>query len=90
MTLSQPVRSVVKRTIDEDVVPDDVVLAVEDDEELHHLAEAIYQLELVGDCGAESDTPAGLHSSLISSTQTLADRRVRQLIEQAGAVGGST
>ena len=88
MTLDAPVRGVVRSALDVDVVPDDVVRAVEGDEELLLLSRAVRQLELAGECGPEADTEQGsLHAETVDGAVLLAERRVRQLVGPRAAEG---
>jgi hypothetical protein len=88
VTLDKPVRGVVWSALDVDVVPDDVVRAVEGDEELLHLSKAVRQLELAGMCGPESDTEQqSLHAETVDGALILAERRVKQLLETDEAEG---
>ena len=84
MTLDTPVRGVVYSALDVDMVPDDVVRAVEGDEELIHLSRSVHELELAGMCGPESDTEHGsLHAETLDGALLLAERRVKQLLDEA-------
>jgi hypothetical protein len=81
VTLDREVREVVQSALGVEVVPDDVVLAVEGDEELAHLAEAAQRLDFVERCGASSDITGGVLPAAVSNVERLAYRRVRQLVE---------
>ena len=88
MTLNDPVRGVVRSAPDVDVVPADVVRAVEGDEELLRLSQSVRQLELAGECGPEADTEQGsLHAETVDGGVLLAERRVTQLVETREAEG---
>lgn len=73
MTLDRPVRDVVTRALDVEVVPDSVVRSVEGDDQLWHLACAARQLSYadeLGDCSAS-----------LAEVESLADQRVRELVD---------
>lgn len=73
MTLDRPVRDVVRSALGVEVVPDAVVRAVEDDDELWHLACAARQLSYadeLGDCSAS-----------LAEVESLAEQRVRELVD---------
>jgi hypothetical protein len=88
VTLDDPVRGVVRTALDVDIIHDDVVRAIEGDDELTHLSRAVHELELAGMCGPESDTEQGLHAETVDGALLLAERRVDQLLEQRDEEAG--
>ena len=76
MTLQRPVRQIVRRVIDETVVPDDIVMAVEGDETLTHLAEAWQSLRF-----ADYNRDTNL---LERQVKEQAEKRAIELIDAAG------
>jgi hypothetical protein len=87
VTLDRPVRRAVRDALGVKVVPDEVVRAVEGDEELHLIAEAARKLVLVDDPDAE--TAADVRRQAVISTDTLLKQRLRQLLEEEGVSGWS-
>jgi hypothetical protein len=53
MTLDRPIKNVAKIAFDVDVVPDDITLALEDDEQLIHLCEALESLDYAQRCKSD-------------------------------------
>jgi hypothetical protein len=53
MTLYRPVRDVAKIAFDVDVVPDEIVVVLEDDEQLVHLCEAVESLDYAQRCKSD-------------------------------------
>ena len=85
MTLDQPVREAVRDALDVEIVPDEVVRAVEGDEELRLLADARYRLHLAD--GPDADTGEGLRRDAYLSTDALVKQRLRQLLDAADVDG---
>ena len=87
MTLDQPVRRAVQTALDVDVVPQDVVRAVEDDEELKHIAEAEQSLRFAERCRRDAfEDRGGQYRERLrqtgASASGLLTARVEQLLRQ--------
>ena len=77
MTLDNPQRDVVKEVIDKETVPHDVVMAVEGDELLAHLSEAMQSLAYAEKCQGRG----GDAGPLARQVREQAQERVNELIE---------
>jgi len=87
MTLDRLVARAVRDALDVETVPDEAVRAVEGDEELHLLAEASRNLELVDDPDAASASHLRVEAHM--STEIILRHRVWQLLEEENVSGWS-
>jgi len=86
MTLDHRVARAVRDALGVEVVPDEVVRAVEGDEELHLLAQAARNLDLVDDPDAAS--ASHLRIEAVMSTEIVLRHRVWKLLEEEEDVSG--
>lgn len=83
MTLSTPVRDVAKRAFDVDVVPDEIVVVLEGDEQLVHLCDAVRALDMAERCCYDAEhavDPLAEHDAVLD----LATMRAETLALDAG------
>jgi hypothetical protein len=82
MTLDRPIRDAVRDSLDVEVVPEEVVLAVEGDETLRHLAEARRSLRLVS-----IDVKRDSLARASEDVEREIDRRIDRLLAESGVEG---